>query len=318
MQEPGTTTPFQAANISDLSGRNYLVTGANSGLGLVTATELTRHGGRVLMAGRDPAKLASAMTTVRATGGPDPIAITVDLADLASVRRAAAEVQAEVDVLHVLVNNAGVMAVPFERTVDGFERQIATNHLGHFALTGLLLPLMPTGRATGDARVVSVSSQAHRIGKVDPDDLSYSTRKYTAWGAYGQSKAANLLFIAELSRRANAAGLHLVAAAAHPGYAATNLTASGPAAGKHRIAVAVTQLMDRIIGQSPQQGALPQLLAATGPAVATDDYYGPAHLGESRGHPKLVDRTRHVKDQELARRLWQRSEELTGVHYLDS
>jgi protochlorophyllide reductase len=307
-----------APGIADLSGRTYLVTGANSGLGLVTATELSRHGGRVLMAGRNPAKLAEAMATVRAAGGPEPEAITVDLADLSSVRRAAAEVRSRVDVLHVLVNNAGVMAVPFERTVDGFERQIVTNHLGHFALTGLLLPLLPTHDASADARVVSVSSNAHRFGKVDPDDLCYSTRKYTAWGAYGQSKAANLLFISELARRAQAAGLHLRAVAAHPGYSATNLTASGPVSGKPRLAVAFTHVMDRVIGQSAQQGALPQLLAATGADVASNDYYGPRNLGETRGQPKLVGRTDHVKDPDLARRLWERSEALTGVAYLDS
>jgi NAD(P)-dependent dehydrogenase (short-subunit alcohol dehydrogenase family) len=315
--KPAPAKPFTASDIPDLTGRTYLVTGANSGLGLVTATELSRHGGRVLMAGRNPAKLGAAMATVRAAGGPEPEAIVVDLADLGSVRRAAEDVRSRVDVLHVLVNNAGVMAVPFGRTVDGFELQIATNHLGHFALTGLLLPLLPTHDPSADARVISVSSHAHRIGKVDPDDLCYSTRKYTAWGAYGQSKAANLLFTAELARRAQASGRHLIAAAAHPGYSATNLTASGPAAGKPRIAIAFTQVMDRIIGQSAQQGALPQLLAATGASVTTNDFYGPARFGESRGHPKLVDRTDHVKDLDLARRLWERSEALTGVSYLD-
>lgn len=311
------TRAFTADDIPDLSGRTYLVTGANSGLGLVTSVELARHGGMVLMAGRNPHKLAAARAQVRAVGGPDPVAITLDLADLASVRRAAQEVRGTVDVLHVLINNAGVMAIPFERTVDGFERQIATNHLGHFALTGLLLSLLPTHDELGDARVVTVSSQAHRMGKVDPDDLFFSTRRYSAWGSYGQSKAANLLFTQELARRAQAAGLHLKAVAAHPGYAATNLAASGPVAGKPRIAVAATQLMERVFGQSAQAGALPQLLAATAATVKSDDYYGPALMRQTRGYPKLVDRVDHVQDEDLADRLWRRSEELTGVHYLD-
>lgn len=311
------TRAFTADDIPDLSGRAFLVTGANSGLGLVTSIELARHGGRVLMAGRKPEKLAAARARVREVGGPDPVPIELDLSDLASVRSAARQVRATVEVLHVLINNAGVMAVPFERTVDGFERQIATNHLGHFALTGLLLPLLPIHDEHADARVVTVSSQAHRMGKVDPDDLSYSTRKYTAWGAYGQSKAANLLFSQELARRASAAGLKLKSVAAHPGYAATNLTASGPAAGKPSYAVSAARLMDRIIGQSAQNGALPQLLAATAATVHSDDYYGPAHLRQTRGYPKLVDRTEHVEDRVLAQRLWARSEELTGVHYLD-
>lgn len=309
--------PFTAADIPDLSGRSYLVTGANSGLGLVTATELARHGGHVVMAARNQEKLAAAAEQVRATGGPQPVLLSLDLADLASVRRAAEQVRATLDVLHVLVNNAGVMAVPYARTVDGFEQQIATNHLGHFALTGLLMGLLPTHDPDADARVVSVSSMAHRMGRVDPDDLFYHTRHYTSWGAYGQSKAANLLFTAELARRAQAAGLALKAVAAHPGYSATNLTAAGPAAGKPAIAVRATQFMDRIIGQPAAMGALPQLLAATGPAVHTDDYYGPSRMRETRGYPKLVGRTDHVQDADLARRLWERSEQLTGVTYLD-
>lgn len=308
---------FTASDIPDLTGRNYLVTGANSGLGLVTATELARHGGQVLMAARNPERLRPALDKVAAVGGPEPIAIEMDLAELDSVRAAAQQVRQAVDVLHVLVNNAGVMAVPFELTKDGFERQIATNHLGHFALTGLLLDLMPTAEPHADARVVSVASMAHKRGRVDPDDLNFRAREYTPWASYGQTKAANLMFTSELARRAGAAGLALKAVAAHPGYSATNLTTAGPAAGRPAVVARAVRAMDRVVGQSAEQGALPQLLAATGATVASNDYYGPSGLGETRGHPKLVSRTEHAADPEIARRLWERSEELTGVSYLD-
>lgn len=309
---------FTASDIPDLTGRTYLVTGANSGLGLVSSTELARHGGQVLMAARNPARLGPALEAVSAAGGPEPIPIELDLADLGSVREAAQAVREAIGVLHVLVNNAGVMAVPFELTKDGFERQIATNHLGHFALTGMLLDLMPTSEAKADARVVNVSSMAHRQGRVDPDDLNYSSRKYSPWAAYGQSKAANLMFTSELARRARAAGLALKSVAAHPGYSATNLTTAGPAAGRPAPVAKAVRIMDRVVGQSAAQGALPQLLAATGATVASNDYYGPSGPFETRGHPKRVGRTDHAADAEIARRLWERSEELTGVRYLDA
>lgn len=311
------TKHWTPAQIGDQTGRVFLVTGSNSGLGLQTATQLHRHGAQVVMAGRDPAKLARAVRLVAAEGpGPQPVPVTLDLADLASVRACADQVAKLVPTVHVLINNAGVMATPQGQTRDGFETQIGTNHLGHFALTGLILPLMPTEEPAADARVVNVASMAHRLGSVDPDDLDFKRRKYTPWAAYGQSKAANLLFTSELARRARYAGLSLTALAAHPGLSATNLTSAGPLAGRPRPLQVVSSALTRVLGQGAEQGAWPQLYAATALGVHPDDYFGPARMRQTRGYPKAVDRAPAVTDPDLARRLWNESERLTGVSYL--
>jgi len=302
---------WTAADLPDQSDRTILVTGANSGLGLRSAQALAAKGARVLMACRDAERAAVARDEVaRAASGPEPEVVPLDLTSLASVREAADDVRGRVERLDVLMNNAGIMAVPRGRTVEGFERQIGTNHLGHFALTGRLLPLL---LAAEDPRVVTVSSQAHRFGRIDVDDLSFDRRMYSRWRAYGQSKLANLLFSAELQRRANAAGSTLLAAAAHPGYAATNLT-SGPATGARPLGP-IFRLGDRLVGQPDHMGALPQLYVATMPDVVPDDYWGPDGMGERRGHPTRVGRTTFAQDEAIARRLWERSEELTGVTY---
>lgn len=298
---------WNITDIPDLSGRTFLITGANSGLGFETAKALAGAGGQVILAGRSNATISTAQQEIP----QETLALELDLADLASVHTAAENLP--VDTLDVLINNAGVMAPPLGRTAEGFETQIGTNHLGHFALTGLLLDRMPIDG--GDARVVTVSSGAHRMGSMDLDDLNYEQRKYSAWPAYGQSKLANLLFMSELDRRAQAAGWSLRSVAAHPGYAATNLQFAGPKYASNPVGKQLTRVMNAVMGQSAQSGARPQLYAATMPDVRGGEYFGPDRLMESRGAPKRVDRSAAAKDEVSARRLWDLSEELTGVHY---
>lgn len=302
---------WNAADIPDQTGRTILITGANSGLGLRSAEALAAKGARVLMACRNLTKAAAARDAVEAeaTGAP-PVVVSVDLSSLASIAACAEQLTAELDHLDVLMNNAGIMAVPQAKTVDGFESQIGTNHLGHFALTGQLLPLL---LAAPEPRVVTVASNAHRFGRVDPEDLFFERRRYARWAAYGQTKLANLLFSAELQRRAVDAGTALTAVAAHPGYAATNLT-SGPALGA-ALLKPFFAIGDRLLGQPDHMGALPQLYAATMPDVRPDDYWGPDAFREQRGHPARVGRTDRARDEGAAARLWARSEELTGVTY---
>jgi protochlorophyllide reductase len=294
------------------SGRTVLVTGATSGLGLETACALASRGAQVLVAGRDAARTATALQQVSAAaadgGSAEPVSL--DLASLTSVEAAARDVEGRVPRLDLLVNNAGVMATPFGHTEDGFETQIGTNHLGHFALTARLLPLLLAAQAP---RVVTVSSSAHAIGRLDPDDLHFVRRRYSAWAAYGASKLANLLFTAELDRRARAAGSALVAAAAHPGYAATNLQLTGPWFARNPVGKGFSSLLNALLGQSAADGALPQLYAATMPDVRGDDYFGPDGFREARGGPTRVGRSTAAKDVDLARRLWQRSEEQTHL-----
>jgi NAD(P)-dependent dehydrogenase (short-subunit alcohol dehydrogenase family) len=301
---------WTAADIGDLDGLVVLITGANSGLGLESAKALAAHGVRVLMAGRDQARLQSALETVRQVAPSAAVEpVELDLASLASVREAAKAVAESTDRIDVLMNNAGVMAPPFARTADGFEMQIGTNHLGHFALTGLLLPLLHHD----GARVVTVASAAHRMGGFDADDLNWVRRRYSAWPAYGQSKIANLLFTGELDRRASAAGWPLVAVAAHPGYAATNLQYAGPGYNRLPLGKQMTSVMNRLMGQSAEAGARPQLYAAIGPDVHGDDYFGPDGRFEQRGYVRRVDRTDVAADEARARALWERSEAMTGV-----
>ena len=242
--------------------------------------------------------------------GPEPEVVALDLASLSSIAECAEQLAGELDHLDVLLNNAGIMAVPKSVTADGFESQIGTNHLGHFALTGRLLPLL---LAAPEPRVVTVASNAHKFGRINLDDLFFERHRYTRWAAYGQTKLANLLFSAELQRRAVAAHTALTAVAAHPGYAATNLT-SGPAIGA-AILKPLFAIGDRFVGQPDHMGALPQLYAATMPDVLADDYWGPDAFREQRGHPTRVGRSARAMDREDAARLWELSEELTGVTY---
>jgi NAD(P)-dependent dehydrogenase (short-subunit alcohol dehydrogenase family) len=301
---------WHAGDIPDLTGRRAIVTGANSGLGFHTALELARHGAEVVMTARDAQKGEDAVRRVRAdVPGATVEVAALDLADLGSVASFAAGQDGRP--LDLLVNNAGVMATPFRRTADGFELQLGTNHLGHFALTGHLLPalLLRPG-----ARVVTVSSAVHWMGSVDFANLQ-GEQRYQPWTAYAQSKLANLLFMRELDRRARGAHAQLVSVGAHPGYAATNLQQVGPRmTGSRRRNLAVT-VLNRLFAQSPQRGALPQLYAATAPGVSGGDYFGPRGPGEQWGLPKRVRMSGNARDDATARRLWEVSEQLTGVRF---
>ncbi|HUJ34921.1 MAG TPA: oxidoreductase [Solirubrobacteraceae bacterium] len=297
---------WKAADIPDQRGRVAVVTGANSGLGFATARELARAGARVVIACRSPGRGdATAARIASAVPGADVSPAILDLADLQSVRAFAATAP---DRLDLLINNAGVMAAPRRVTKDGFESQFATNHLGHFALTGLVLGRLLAAPAP---RVVTVSSAMHRGGTIDFDDLQ-GERKYSRWGAYSQSKLANLMFSFELQRRAVEARTALLSMAAHPGYAATNLQATGTDRFYERWFMAIG---NRLFAQSADMGALPTLYAATGPDLLGGTFVGPGGRSEQRGYPKVVTAAGKAYDERAWRRLWEISEELTGVHY---
>jgi NAD(P)-dependent dehydrogenase (short-subunit alcohol dehydrogenase family) len=302
------TTKWTAEQIPDQSGRTAVVTGANSGLGAITARELARSGARVVLACRDTAKGEDVAREIR-TAAPDAeVEVSrLDLGSLDAVRAFAESFRASHDGLDLLVNNAGVMASPRRKTADGFELHIGTNHLGHFALTAQLIAAM-AGR--DDARVVTLSSGAHRAGKINFDDLQ-AERGYNRWRAYGQSKLANLLFALELDRRLDAAGSPIKSLAAHPGWAATNLQ-SAAAPTLDRLLMKVGNL---VIAQSAEMGALPILCAATEPDLVGGLYIGPDGIAEQRGHPRPVGMTDAARDAGAAARLWELSEELTGVRF---
>jgi NAD(P)-dependent dehydrogenase (short-subunit alcohol dehydrogenase family) len=304
------STKWNGDQIPDQRGRTAIITGANSGLGLVTARELARHGAAVVLACRNMDKGARAARDIEAAcPGAQVELAPLDLGDLASVESFATGFSSshEHGGLDLLINNAGVMAPPRRETADGFELQLGTNLLGHFALTGRLLAKME-GRI--DARVVTLSSNAHKMGRIDFDDLQ-SERRYTRWGAYGQSKLADLMFALELDRRLRAAGSTVKSVAAHPGYAATNLqSAAAPAL--DRVFMQFTNL---ILAQSADMGALPSLYAATRPDLEGGSYVGPDGIGEFRGHPRVVSPNRAARDQQAASRLWAAAEELTGVRF---
>jgi NAD(P)-dependent dehydrogenase (short-subunit alcohol dehydrogenase family) len=285
-----------------------VVTGANSGLGRSTARELARAGARVVLACRNLAKGEAALRDIEAAAPGAPLELEeLDLSSLDSVRAFAERFRGAHDGLDLLINNAGVMAPPRSETADGFELQFGTNHLGHFALTGLLIGSME-GRE--DARVVTLSSTAHKTGRIAFDNLG-GDRHYFRWRAYGQSKLANLLFALELERRLRAAGSNVKSMAAHPGYAATNLQFAAPPL----VDRMVMRALNPVIAQSEEMGALPTLYAATEPGLAGGTYVGPDGFAEQRGHPKPVSPNRAARDEDVARRLWEVSEEMTGVHF---
>ncbi|MDX3113232.1 oxidoreductase [Streptomyces scabiei] len=304
---------WSVGDIPDQGGRTAVVTGANSGLGYVTSRELARKGARVVLACRSEARGAEAVRRLREeVPGADVEVGRLDLGDLASVREFADS--SPFERLDLLVNNAGVMAMPYGVTADGFETQFGVNHLGHFALTGLLLPaLLEAAERPAGARVVTVSSMAHLLGNIDPGDLN-SERGYRRWVAYGRSKTANLLFTHELARRLEAAGAGVVAAAAHPGYAATNLQTAGPRAEGRRVAERLMTLGNRVIAQPAEAGALPALHAATAPGVRPDSFTGPS-LAMWRGAPAPSWRAPWTLDDRAGRLLWAASEQLTGVSF---
>jgi NAD(P)-dependent dehydrogenase (short-subunit alcohol dehydrogenase family) len=299
---------WTAADMPDQSGRRVVVTGANSGIGYHAALELARHSAHVVLAVRDQANGEDAIARIRAEVREAKLELRpLDLADLASVRAFA---EGFGEPLDLLLNNAGVMALPYRRTADGFEMQIGTNHLGHFALSGLLLERLLAGERP---RVVTVASGAHRMGKIDFDDLQ-SERRYRRWLAYGQSKLANLLFGQELQRRSDAAGAGLTSVNAHPGYAATHLQAAGPQMSGSRLKEKMTALLNKAFAQTDREGALPTLYAAT-MDVKGGSYVGPDGFAEMRGHPELGSMSARARDEDTARRLWELSERLTGVRF---
>jgi len=303
---------WSAADIGDLTGRVALVTGANSGIGYETAAALAGHGAHVILACRDDEKARRARDKLESELDRSSLELLhLDLADLVSVRRAADEVLAGHARLDIVVNNAGVMGTPYRQTADGFELQMATNHLGHFALTGLLLDRVVT---TERSRIVTVSSHMHRMGRLHPDDVAGSAF-HSTWVAYGTSKLANLLFTDELSRRLQAAGLPTAALAAHPGWTRSNLAGSGAALGTNRVRRKLARVAGNTLGQSATGGALPVLCAATSSSVRSGQYIGPAHLGGLYGPPRITRPSRHARDRQAAADLWEASEEVTGVRY---
>jgi NAD(P)-dependent dehydrogenase (short-subunit alcohol dehydrogenase family) len=305
---------WTAADMPDLAGVRAVVTGANSGLGFHTTLELARHGASVVLGVRDEARGAQAVEQVLRQVPLGRLEVRrLDLADLGSVR-AFADVTGQ-EPLDLLVDNAGVMAIPYRLTADGFEMQFGTNHLGHFALTGLLLPALLKGSLRGEPpRVVTLSSLVHRRGRLDREDLM-GERGYSPWRAYAQSKLANLLFLRELQRRADAAGVPLLSVGAHPGYAATNLQLAGPRMQGSRLREGVSRLLNAVVAQPAAHGAWPTLRAATDPDARGGDYYGPGGFAEQRGHPVRVGRSPQAMDDADAAWLWERSVELTGVPF---
>lgn len=305
----GHHTGWNLTDLPDLSGRTAIVTGANSGLGQVSAAALSAAGASVTLAVRDETKGRAAASGMSG----DVEVAALDLSDLSQVRDFSRRwAEGHPEGLDLLINNAGIMAIPRALSADGFEMQLATNHLGHFALTGLLLPALV---ARPGSRVVTVSSSAHRMVRgMNFDDLMGS-RKYRAWGAYGQSKLANLLFTAELQRRLDRAGMHVKAMAAHPGFSATNLQARSSQLRGARLEERITSTVTSLVGQSAEMGALPTLFAATAPGLPGDTYVGPDGRGEVKGFPKIVGRSSAAQDAAAAARLWSLSEDLTGVRY---
>jgi NAD(P)-dependent dehydrogenase (short-subunit alcohol dehydrogenase family) len=290
-------TAWTTDRMPSLAGKTIIVTGANSGIGLEASRVFAAKGAHVVFAVRDEQRGRDAAATVAGSTEVRPL----DLADLPSVRAFAADWSGGI---HVLVNNAGVLVPPFGHTKDGFELQFGTNHLGHFALTNLLLP-----QITG--RVVTVASGAHRSGTIDFDDLDWATRRYGGGsGAYEQSKLANLLFTLELQRRLEASGSRVIATAAHPGMAATNLMSSS----ENPVMTVLARVAVRLFAQDAATGATPTLFAATEP-VPGGSYAGPGNRREMTGPPVLVGRSDAAADPVTAARLWTVSEELTGVRY---
>ncbi len=303
------------ADIPNLTGGLALVTGANSGLGFETTRALAEHGAKVIMACRNAAKAEAAASAILARAPNAKLEILpLDLASLASVRALAETLGQRGERIDMLINNAGVMALPLQRTSEGFEMQMGANHLGHFALTGLLIEnLSPQGR------IVSVASGMHKASRgIDFSDINWTTRPYKRWTAYADSKLANLLFVAELARRAKAAGRDLVVAAAHPGYAATHLQYAAGEARQSSFEARLWDVVNGALAQSAAMGALPTLYAATAADVVSDDYFGPSRFFEAWGPPVRSGRSARARDVEAARRLWDISEQLTGVKFLDA
>ena len=302
-----TAAPWTEADVPDQSGRTAVITGGNSGIGFEAARVLAEQGARLFLGCRDQGKAHDAVVRIRATApGAEVRVVPLDLASLRSIRTAAAQIRSGCEGIDLLINNAGVMMPPYGVTADGFELQLGINHLGHFALTGLLLDRLA---GLPGARVVTVSSNSHQAGRINFDDLQ-SRRDYKRIAGYGQSKLANLMFTYELQRRLAAAGSPAIAAAAHPGLTRTDL-----ARYLSRVMTAYYVMVERPLAQSAAMGALGTLRAATDPAVRGGDYYGPVRWRGERGYPQRISSSERSHDEGDQRRLWQESERLTGVRY---
>lgn len=306
---------WTAGDVPEQTGKTFVITGSNSGIGYEAALVLAQRGAEVILACRSQDKGQKALEQLRAAA-PEAKAklMKLDLSSLASVRGFADQVRSEHGRIDALINNAGLMAIPRATTEDGFEMQLGTNHLGHFALTGLLF-----GRLleSGGARVVNVASQAHRMGRIRFDDLM-GERRYEKWSAYGQSKLANLLFTFELQRRVEKkwpSAAPVAALACHPGYSATELQGKGPELEKSAFNAMIMKIGNGILAQSAAMGALPTLRAACDPDARSGEYYGPAGIGEMAGPPVKVGCTAAARDPEVAKKLWERSVELTKVDF---
>lgn len=306
------TQQWHAEHVPDQTGKVIIVTGANSGIGYEAAKVLAGKGAHTILACRSREKAEAALRDTRTAHPTASVEVMeLDLASLASVRAFADAFRSRHQALHILLNNAGVMALPYRRTVDGFEMQFGTNHLGHFALTGLLLePLLATERA----RVVTVSSTVHQIGRIRFDDPQ-GERGYQRWLAYGKSKLANLLFTYELQRRFAARGVNRISVAAHPGYAATNLQFASAGMEGSWLQTWMFKFSNNVMAQTATMGALPLLYACTASEMQGGDYIGPDGFMEQHGYPKKVHSNRRSHDMEVAARLWKLSEDLTGVKF---
>ncbi len=299
---PRPDSDWSARDIPDLGGKTAIVTGANSGIGLETTRELARRGARVILACRSAERGGTAIEDVKASVPNARVELAaLDLSSLESVRAFASAMNAQLSQLDILINNAGIMMVPYGKTKDGFELQLGTNHLGPFALTVQLIELLLRAPA---ARITSVSSTMHKLGRIDFDDLQ-SEKAYDKSRAYAQSKLANLLFAYELDRRLRTAGAGAISNASHPGYTRTNLQQGVP----------LFKLLNLVVAQEPPDGALPSLFAATSPDAKRGEYYGPGRMFEMWGSPVRVSSNTRSRDEALAAKLWTVSEELTGVAF---
>ncbi len=296
------TQKWDSNSISDQSGRIAIVTGSSSGIGYETARVLAEKNAKVIIAVRNPNKGQAALEKImQAHPQADVQVMIVDLANFESVKAFSAEFKKSFQKLDLLINNAGVMVPPYSKTANGFELQFGTNHLGHFLLTNELMNLL---KATPGSRIVNVSSMAHKSGKINFDDLNWEKRKYRAWQAYGDSKIANLYFTMEMRRKLGSAEYPLVAAA-HPGWTATDLQRNSTMAGS----------LNRFFAQGIDMGALPTLYAALAEDVKSGDYFGPSGFMEMTGYPKKVKTNKLAQNETIAKKLWDVSEELTGVEF---
>ena len=289
-------------NIPDQTGRVVIITGANSGIGFEAAKVLAAKGADVVLAVRNQEKGNQAKAEILKENAQARVTVSLlDLSSLKSVKLFSDTFLKSQTRLDILINNAGIMIPPYGKTEDGFESQMGTNHLGHFALTAQLFPLL---KSTGGSRIVNVSSTAHNMGNISFDDIHWESRKYVPWKAYGDSKIANLYFTNELGRRMQAAGLDVTTTAAHPGYAATGLQKG-----------LFLKFLNVVVAQSGFMGAMPTLMAAIDPKASTGNFYGPSGIAQQRGWPKQVTPNKLSQDAEIAKKLWETSEELTGVKF---